>query len=194
MKRLVVVFGLLLALSSAVVAQESKHEVTVQGSGFITKETNNNGLANNPTISGGFVVGYRYNLNRWFAFEGDFDYFRNAQKYQGGGSQSLIKTNVYSGTGALVVKFPVSTYVKPYALVGGGGIVFDPHDTSSVDSQARGLFVYGGGIDVPLIKHLALRGEYRGFVYKIPDFGQSGLNLNKFTHTAVPSAGVVYSF
>jgi hypothetical protein len=39
-----------------------------------------------------------------------------------------------------------------------------------------------------------LRGEYRGFVYKDPDFGIKGLNSDTWTHTAQPSAGVVYRF
>jgi len=203
MKRFTVVtVVLLLTFSAFALAQDVKHEITVQGTGFISKETTNNGLINDPTNSAGFVIGYRYNLNRWFGFEGDFDYFRTSQKCQGIGTPASVKTNGYAGTGSLVVKIPVSSYVRPYALVGGGGIVFDPRDNSSFSSQARGTLVYGGGADIPLtkagsdnwLKHVSLRTEYRGFVYKVPDFGRSALNVNKFTHTAVPSVGLVWSF
>jgi opacity protein-like surface antigen len=191
---LVAILALPVVLNAQTDTSQAKHEVTVQGTGFITKSTSDSGLTNNPTNSGGFLVGYRYHLNRWFAFEGDFDYFRNTQKYQSISSFSSVKTNGYAGTGSLVVKLPSSTFVKPYALVGGGGIVFDPRDTKGIDTQARATFVYGGGIDIPLIKRVALRTQYRGFVYKVPDFGISGLAPSKFTHTAVPSVGIVYTF
>lgn len=192
MKRTVVVLGLLLAFGSFVWAQEAKNEVTIQGEGFFTKDSTGKGVENNPTYSGGFLAGYRYNLNHRFALEGDYDYFRNSQDYPK--SDTKIKTNVSAITGAAVVKLPEFKKVRPFALAGGGGIIFDPHDAKSIETQARGSFVYGGGADVPLMKHVALRAEYRGFVYKAPDFDRSDLKTDKFTHSAVPSAGLVFTF
>ncbi len=60
--------------------------------------------------------------------------------------------------------------------------------------QARPAFVYGGGVDYKIVQHVALRLEYRGFVYNRPDFGLAALSSNVTTHTAQPSAGVVISF
>jgi hypothetical protein len=48
--------------------------------------------------------------------------------------------------------------------------------------------------EVKHVKHVALRAEYRGFIYKIPDFETSALNMDKFTHAAAPSAGIVLTF
>jgi hypothetical protein len=39
-----------------------------------------------------------------------------------------------------------------------------------------------------------LRAEYRGFVFKDPDFGVRSLDTDSWTHTAQPSAGLVYRF
>jgi hypothetical protein len=36
--------------------------------------------------------------------------------------------------------------------------------------------------------------QYRGFVYKIPDFEMTSLKVDKYTHAAVPSAGLVVTF
>ena len=193
MKRIVVMLSVMLALGSFVWAQEAKNEVTIQGDGFFTKDSTNKGVENNPTYSGGFLAGYRYNLNNRFALEADYDYFRNSQDYPKSGGTD-IKTNVSAITGAAVVKLPEFKKVRPFALAGGGGIIFDPHDAKSIETQARGSFVYGGGADVPLMKHVALRAEYRGFVYKAPDFDRSDLKTDKFTHSAVPSAGLVFTF
>jgi opacity protein-like surface antigen len=192
MKRTAVVLGLLLAFGSFVWAQEAKNEVTIQGEGFFTKDSTGKGVENNPTYSGGFLAGYRYNLNHRFALEGDYDYFRNSQDYPK--SDTKIKTNVSAITGAAVVKLPEFKKVRPFALAGGGGIIFNPHDAKSIETQARGAFVYGGGADVPITKHVALRAEYRGLVYKAPDFDRSDLKTDKFTHSAVPSAGLVFTF
>ena len=58
-------------------AQEVRHEVTVQGSGFFKKQTTVDGITDEPTNSGGVMAGYRFNLKNWLAVEGDYDYFRN---------------------------------------------------------------------------------------------------------------------
>lgn len=194
MKRLIVVVGLLFAVCSFSFAQETRHEITVQGSGLFTRETNDLGITNKPTYSGGLLAGYRFNINRWLGVEGDYDYFSNSQKYITTSDTALLQTNVHAITGSAVIKIPTSTILKPYALVGGGAMVFDPRDTSLVDSQTRGTFVYGGGVDVSLTKHFAARGQYRGFVYKVPDFEVTDLRTDKFTHAAVPSAGLVFTF
>jgi outer membrane immunogenic protein len=193
-KRVIVGLALVFALGSILAAQETKHEVTVQGSGFFTKESTGLGITDKPTYSGGLVVGYRYNLNRWLGIEGDYDYFSNAQRYSSGGAGTAVKTNVNALTGTAVIKIPTSFMLKPYALVGGGVMIFDPRDNASLDSQTRGTFVYGGGADYSLTKRIALRGEYRGFVYRTPDFQLSSIKTDKFTHSAVPSAGLVFKF
>lgn len=194
MKRVLVAVSVVLLLCVSSWSQETRHEVTVQGSGFFTKETTDLGITNKPTYSGGFLGGYRFNINEWLAAEGDYDYFRNSQKYINSTGTALVKTNVHAVTGTAVFKIPTSYPVKPYVLAGGGVIIFDPRDTNSIDTQTRGTFVYGGGVDYAVTKHIAVRGQYRGFVYKTPDFDVSSFRTDKFTHAAVPSAGLVFTF
>ena len=62
------------------------------------------------------------------------------------------------------------------------------------DRQAKPALVYGGGADFGISDHLALRLEYRGLVYRRPDFGLPLLDSNTTTHTAQPSAGFVIRF
>jgi opacity protein-like surface antigen len=92
---------------------------------------------------------------------------------------------------------PARLRLNPYVLAEGGALVFNPTGNTLVpgaDSQARGAFIYGGGADFLLSKHFSLRAEYRGLVYKAPDFGLSALNSDAVTHTAQPSAGIVFRF
>ncbi|HWR16073.1 MAG TPA: porin family protein [Terriglobales bacterium] len=194
MRRTVLAVTVVFLVCMASWAQETRHEVTVQGSGFFTKETSDLGITNKPTYSGGFLAGYRFNINQWLGVEGDYDYFSNSQKYINSTGTALVRTNVHAATGAAVVKIPTSSSLTPYFLAGGGAIIFDPRDTNLVETQSRGTFVYGGGVDLALTKRFTVRGQYRGFLYKTPDFEVSDFRTDKFTHTAVPSAGLVFTF
>jgi opacity protein-like surface antigen len=85
----------------------------------------------------------------------------------------------------------------PYLLAEGGALVFDPtgdglSGVAGAQRQVTGAFAYDGGADFPLLPHVALRAEYRGLVYRAPNFGLSTLTTNTMTHTAEPSAGIVF--
>ncbi len=193
------VFGFALVavlLASGAFAQENKYEMTVQGSGFFPKQTTKNGITSKPTASGGVVAGFRVNLNNRFAVEGDYDYGRNSEKFFVAGTATRIPVNVHSLTATGVVKLPTFRDVRPFAVAGGGMMVIDPRESSSTNSQTRGTLVYGGGFDMPLpmAKRVAFRAQYRGFVYKVPDFDTTRLKTDKFGHAAVPSAGLVFCF
>jgi len=180
-------------------AQEVRHEVTVQGSGFFKKQTTAGGVTDEPTNSGGVMAGYRFDLKNWLAVEGDYDYFRNSQKFSTSSSTTFIPMNIHAATGVAIVKLPsfrvpAVKIVSPFVLAGGGAMFFDPRRGSVNNEQTRGAFVYGGGFDVPMSKHFLLRAQYRGFVYKTPDFEMTSLKVDKYTHSAVPSAGLVFMF
>jgi opacity protein-like surface antigen len=184
-------------------AQEVRHEVTVQGSGFFQKQTTAGGITNEAPNSGGVMAGYRFNLKNWLAVEGDYDYFRNHQTFSGSSATTSIPMNVHAATGVAIVKLPSFKMpfnipgvkiVSPFVLAGGGAMFFDPRGGSISNEQTRGAFVYGGGFDVPMSKHFLLRAQYRGFVYKTPDFEMTSLKVDKYTHSAVPSAGLVFTF
>jgi outer membrane immunogenic protein len=180
-------------------AQEVRNEVTVQGSGFFKKQTTVGGITDEATNSGGVMAGYRFTLKKWLAVEGDYDYFRNDQKFSANSGTTFIPTNVHAVTGTAIVKLPSFKMpgvkiVSPFVLAGGGVMFFDPRKGSVNTEQTRGAFVYGGGFDVPMAKHVAFRAQYRGFVYKIPDFEMTSLKVDKYTPSAVPSAGLVVTF
>lgn len=194
--------GALLLVASGAFAQESEvshHEISVQGTGFFTKDSQSNGTTQHSTNTGGVLLGYRYHFNRWLAAEASYGYDRDTQQNLTAGGQFNPQTNVYQATGAAVVTLPLNGRVNPYVLAGAGALVFDPTGNASQTvagalRQAKAAFVYSGGADFKVVNHLALRAEYRGFVYDRPDFGLASLPTGVLAHTAQPSAGLVFKF
>ena len=188
---------LLLVMSAA--AQESRSEVSLQGTGFFTTGTSGNGTSYSATETGGFLAGYRYHLNRWLSAEAVYGWDRNTQKYLLGSSDFRNQSNVHQATGGLVLGLPpfAKRRLRPYVLADGGALVFDPignqaYSGTTSQMQAKGVFVYGGGVNYAILRRISLRAEYRGLVYKTPDFG--GLVTNSLTHTAEPSVGLAFRF
>jgi opacity protein-like surface antigen len=195
--------GAVLLLASSAKAQEGgfmRNEVGVQGTGFFTKDSQQNGTLQHSTNTGGFLVNYRFHINGWLAAEASYGYDRNTQQSFTPGGNFGVQANTHQATGALVANLPISiARMRPYVLAGAGALVFDPTGNaggiaSGTQRQARPAFVYGGGVDYRLVRHVALRLEYRGFVYDRPDFGIAALSSNVTTHTAQPSAGLVFHF
>lgn len=206
MKRLryLAVFPLLLALAQAPTSfaseEGSKQELSLQGTGFFTKNSQGQGIDQHATDTGGFLLGYRHHFNDWLAAEANYGYVRNTWQNFTSGRSFNVQANAHQATAALVVTPPISVArLRPYMLAGSGALVFDPTTNRGgivpgAQRQAKATFVYGGGADYSVTKHLSLRAEYRGFVYKRPDFEVSNLNSDVTAHTAQPSAGIVIRF
>ena len=92
------------AVSAA--AQESRSEVSLQGTGFFTKDSTGQGTTDRSTKAGGFLVTYRYHINRWLAAEGAYGYDRNTQQYFAPAGLSTIQANIHQATGGFVVLHP----------------------------------------------------------------------------------------
>lgn len=198
-KLALVVVGVLALTSLNAVAQDIiRSEVSIEGTGFITHDSSGNGVLDRATNTGGLLVGYRYNLHSWFAVEANYGYDRNTQMYFGN-TLARVQSDIHQFTGSVVVKLPWLGRFQPYALAGGGALVFEPTGNANgvfagANQQTRGTFLYGLGADYVLARHLSLRAEYRGLVYKAPDFNLSKLNTGSWTNLSQPSAGIVFRF
>jgi len=176
------------------------NEVSVQGIGFFTKDSNNNQVTQHTTDSGGLLVSYRNRFSRLFGADLSYGYTRNTQQNLTSAGAFNVQSNIHQTTAALLAHTPGRVLgFRPFALAGVGALTFSP--TSNLggivpgsDTQAKATFVYGGGADYDINDHFALRLEYRGLVYKRPDFGFTPLNSDATAHTAQPSAGFVVRF
>src|SRR5439155_23167116 len=189
--------GLVLIATSAMAQVEQHSQVSVQGTALITKDSNTDFASHRATQSGGFLVGYSYQFTNWAGVEGNYGYTRNTQNYLGTFGQSSVRADMHELTGSFVFHIPVHVAnVRPYALAGGGALIFNPADdfANGIDRQARGTFVYGGGVNFDVTDNFGIRAEYRGLIYKVPDFKIDALNLDKVSHVAQPSVGFYFRF
>ena len=198
-------FVILLLASSAVAAAQAAEpaavtkpssQITVQGSGLFARSVTSSGVTYKPSATEGVMAGYRFYFSRWLGVEGDADFFfHDAQKYALSNAAVSLKTSVNAVTGAAVIGIPnpMTRKLQSFVLIGGGAIIFRPNE-SSVDCQIKNAIVFGGGVDFPITRHIAIRAQAKTFLYKAPDFQNTDLKVDKFTQAMVPSAGLVYKF
>jgi len=169
-----------------------KNEVAVQAFGSFVKSTTNNGIENKATNSGGVLGSYRYFFNAHNGVEADYGYSLNTQSY-GSTSGSLgVQSYSHEISAAYVFRMPMHHFT-PFVLAGAGGLIFDPKNFAGASSQSRAAFIYGGGADFNLSRHVFMRAEYRGLVYNSPTYDLAGFDgLDRTTHRAEPSVGFGY--
>ena len=199
MKRSIVSIAALFAFATTAMAQvEQPSQISIQGTGIVTKDTVDGSNSQRSTKSGGLLVGYSYQFNRWAGVEGNYGFTRNTQNYFGSTGQASIRSDIHEVTGSFVAHIPAHiAKVRPYALAGAGALVFDPTGgptVARVARQTKAAFVYGGGVDFDLGSNYGVRAEYRGLAFKLPDYSVNSLSIDKVTHIAQPSVGFFVRF
>ena len=118
--------GVVFLLSLGAAAQEERHEISLQGTGFFTKDSTGQGTTQRGTETGGFLIGYRYHFNRWLAAEAVYGYDRNTQQYLASRGSSGVEADLHQATGGFVISLPASAKFRlsPYLLAEGGALVF----------------------------------------------------------------------
>jgi outer membrane immunogenic protein len=171
-----------------------KSEVSVQAFGSFVKSTTENGIKNSATNSGGVLGSYRYFFDVHNGVEVNYGYALNTQNFLSSGGNVNVKNYSHEVSAAYVFRMPLKRFT-PFVTAGAGALVFDPKDLQGIDSQTRASFVYGGGADFNVSRHVFVRAEYRGFVYNSPTYNLTSLNgTDRITHRAEPSIGFGYRF
>ena len=195
-----IIVGGIAASLSAFAQEESpvyKNEASVQAFGSFVKSTSSNGVDQTASNSGGVLASYRFFFNPRNGVELNYGYALNTQTY--GASSAFanglgIRTYSHEISGDYVLRFPLHHW-SPFVLAGAGALVFDPNNFTGSSVQTRTAFVYGGGADFTLSRHVFVRAEYRGFIYNSPTYGLATLNgQDRVTHRAEPSVGFGYRF
>jgi opacity protein-like surface antigen len=195
----------ILAVASVASAQDKgRFEASLGFTGVYSKTSNASlGTASlTPTTSGGILASFRYHLKHLGGLEVNYSHTNNSQIYSVPGDTYRVMNGITEFTGDLVISPFHFKKIEPFAFAGGGSLKFNPGnqyiDGNQVSFGAKSertlSFLYGGGLDYPLKKSIALRMQYRGLLYKAPDFDVATLYTGANGHMAEPSIGIVFKF
>jgi len=155
-----------------------------------------------PHYSGLFFGSVRYHFNHLHAVELTIGHTNSSQIFSRPPDTYKVTTGVLEYSGAYVLTPFHDRRLQPFLLAGVAGLHWSPSnqyiDQVQVDFGAGKenslAFLYGGGADYRLWRLLALRVQYRGLIYRTPDFGVSNLLISARNHMAEPAAGLVLKF
>jgi opacity protein-like surface antigen len=189
---------------SFAVAQEYPVDVSVGAGPALSLSTSGNQTTQTVTKSYIALGTARLNLSKRNSVEFSYSRIRNTQIYMSSPYLYRIQDSIREYTGAYVFRPIVWRKFHPFLLAGAGALRFYPdykgitinniYSALPVEGQTRAAFLYGGGIDYRITKRWAARIEYRGFLYKVPDFSVPNLFTGATGNLSAPSVGVVYRF
>lgn len=200
MKKIVALAILLAAGVAAARAQESRQDISLSGTALIEPfKASSTTVQVNSTPAYGALLSYRFMLTPTSALEANYGityqnsigYYVNPNHYK-----VLVRTQEIS---AAFVKSFVYKNWNPFVEAGPGALIFLPilnsgtttHDTKQ-QTGVGGL--YGAGIAYEISPSFDIRAEYRGFVTKVPTFGDSQFTTNRWYNISMPVVGVAYHF
>jgi opacity protein-like surface antigen len=165
--------------------------------GQFTQSSNGNGVQDSPTDSLGVLATVRQSFHPWLGYEINYSYTRFTEKYST--VPFGVQDNVHEATGAYLVQAPSIPFLglQPFGAVGVGGLLFLPTTVGGQkeNQQWRVPLLYELGVNCPIItSHLGLRFQYRGLIYKTPDFNSAQLTTNTRRQTSEPSVGAYLRF
>lgn len=190
----------LIAVTS--LAQENRYDIGLGISEVFSRTSSGNNTTLSPTTSPGFWATGRVRFTAHSAISLTYGVTTNSQKYFSSPFTYRIQGRVSEFGGAYVFSFHESARLEPFLFGGAAALVFNPKTTTLNDvsatipavRQTKPALVYGAGADYRVRGWLAVRIQYRGLVYKAPDFGVQNLFTGGYGHLAEPSAGVVVKF
>jgi opacity protein-like surface antigen len=218
-KAALIVAALFLVTSLGLGQDQGHFDASFNGAGVFTKQSNGNNIQQSATDGSNYFGTFRLRFSPKHSMVFNYGRAKNSQIYQTGGFDFHVQTTISEYTGAYVYTPIKKGKFEPFVLVGGGLLSFSPKSTwlilpdffvdvpnrvqvnLNTAKQRQLAFLYGGGVDYRLPWKLALRLQYRGFLYDAPDFkvnGTTGSTVSFFTgskgHMAEPSVGLVFKF
>ena len=155
-----------------------------------------------PTDSLDFLGSVRWHFSAMHSLEVNIGHTDNSQIYSLSPNVFRITTTVTEYSGAYVLSPRRGNRFEPFVFAGAGGLRFSPKNTLidglpalfGATSQTSLAFLYGGGTEYRLWRVFNLRLEYRGLIYRNPDFSITPLFTGSRGHMAEPAAGIVVKF
>jgi len=219
LRRASVVLAAVFLLTSLAVSQDDGHfDASFNGAAVFTKESDGNGIRQSATIGSNYFGTFRAKFNAKHSLVFNYGRAKDSQIYQAAFDFHVL-TTISEYSGAYVYSPFQKGRFEPFVLVGAAALRFNPNSTwvflpdfandvpdrisinLGAAKQTELAVLYGAGVDYQLYGRLALRLQYRGFVYQAPDFkvttasgGAVSFATASRSHMAEPSIGLVFRF
>jgi opacity protein-like surface antigen len=200
MKKIAFLVALLAACVAMGRAQESRQDVSLSGFALIEPFMSSSTTVQvNSTPAYGALVSYRFMLTPSSALEANYGItYQNSIGYYVNPNHYKILTRTQEISGAFVKSF-VFKNLNPFAEAGPVGLIFLPivnSGTTTLDAKQQtevgGLA--GAGVAYEISPSFDIRAEYRGYITKVPTFGDSQFTTNRWYWISAPTIGVAYHF
>jgi len=195
LKRAEIAVAALLLFATAGFAQDDgRFDVSLNGMGVISTHSSGQGIELKPTKSGGPLISFRFRFNEKSSIIANFSSTRNSQIFTLGSDIYRVHSTVSEFSLGYVFNPIQIGKFEPFLLAGAGSLSFNPGDTFintfqvpiASAKQTKLGYVYGGGVDYRVRPHIAVRLQYRGMVYRAPNFKNASLFTGALGQMAVP--------
>ncbi|HTJ85916.1 MAG TPA: outer membrane beta-barrel protein [Terriglobales bacterium] len=191
-----------LALTTA--KAQDRLDLSVSGAAVFSKSVSSttSGLTLAPADSGAVFGTVRYHFNHLHAAEFNVGHTVSSQLFQRPPETFKVRTTITEFSAAYVLTPLQGKRLEPFLFAGAGALRWYPENQYingnsaffGAYTQTSLAFLYGGGADYRLWRRLGLRMQYRGLIFRAPDFGVSDFFISAKGHMAEPSAGIVVKF
>lgn len=196
---------IVLAMASFATAQEvERFNASINFAGVWSKSSTSasGSLTLKPTNSLEEFGSVRWRLNHYHALEVNIGHTTNSQVYTVTPNSFRVGSGITEFSADYVLSPKRYGHWEPFLFGGAGAMRFSAGTTFinglqaafPVKQQTEIGFLYGGGTDYNFWKFLGVRLQYRGLIYKAPNFGQPNLATHAKGHLAEPSIGLVIKF
>lgn len=200
MKKIVLIVFLLAVCVAAGRAQESRQDISVSGTALIEPfMASSTDVQVHSNTAYGALLSYRFMLTPSSALEANYGItYKNKINYYVNPLHEQVLTRTQEISAAYVRSFTFKKF-NPFLEAGPGAMIFLPilnSGTTTLDTkQQTGIGgLYGGGIAYEISPSFDIRAEFRGFVTKVPTFGNNTFTTNRWYNIYYPAVGVAYHF
>ena len=207
MKKIAIFAFLLAVCAAAGRAQESRQDVSISGTVIIEPfRASQTDVQVSSQRAFGALASYRFMLTPSSALEANYSMtYQSEMNFVVNNTNHYKVSNRVQEISAAYVRSFNYRKLNPFVEAGPAAFIFLPvrnSGTTSLDVKQQTEIggIFGGGVAYEISPSFDIRAEYRGFVTKVPNFGQtsttSGYNFttNKWYNIYVPTVGVAYHF
>ncbi|HEX4029582.1 MAG TPA: outer membrane beta-barrel protein [Terracidiphilus sp.] len=200
MKKIALLVLMVAACLPAASAQESRQDISLSGTALIEPfRASSTTVQVNSTPAYGALASYRFMLTPTSALEANYGVtYQNSIGYYANPTHYKILTRTQEISGAYVRSF-VFKNCNPFVEGGPGAFIFLPIRNSGttnldVKQQVDVGGIFGAGFAYEISPSFDIRAEYRGWVTKVPTFGDPQFTTNRWYVISNPVVGVAYHF